>query len=121
MKQAKLQHTTEIYNIHNDYKSQLLSLESTYKLRIKDLENKNEGLGKDKDKLINELKQVKMIMRSPYLHQKYKSGKFSNFKDLDVCKFTPPLEKSRNHLKSASLDKIDNDQLQTECNISISN
>lgn len=57
--------------------------------------------------------QVKMILRKPFLYQKYKNAKFEYFKHLDICKFDPPLglKMKRKNCKSLSLEREDKDSL----------
>jgi hypothetical protein len=55
--------------------------------------------------MYKELIQIKQILRVPYLYMKYKNAKFSEFKDLDICKFTPR-RKKRVRNRSLDIDKI---------------
>ena len=79
---------------------EFLGIQAKYEAKISILEG-------EKDKLIKELMQVKMILRRPFLYQKYKNAKFEYFEHLNIWKFDPPLEERvrRKKYKSLSLDK----------------
>lgn len=57
----------------------------SFEIRINELED-------EKQKFIKEIMQVKMILKSPFLYEKYRNAKFEYFEHLSICKFDPKEE-----------------------------
>ena len=99
MQTIQLAHIKQVSGLRSKYKSQI-QLRKSDRNRLED----------EKSKLVKELKQVKMILKSPYLQSKYRQGKFEYLKNLNICKFTPParsLEPVIDHQKASSMDRTE--------------
>ncbi|CAI2382485.1 unnamed protein product [Moneuplotes crassus] len=71
--------------------------EDEYLTEINQLKN-------DKEKLIQEMSQVKMILKSPFLYMKYYNARFGYFPKLDICRPKSPA-KHRNNGQALNYDK----------------
>jgi len=54
-----------------------------------EMDEKIQALEATKQKMVKEISQLKMILRKPYLHQKYRNANFEFFEHLDLSKFDP--------------------------------
>ncbi|CAI2386372.1 unnamed protein product [Moneuplotes crassus] len=90
-KLREIEHIKEVMKMNEEF--QVAKVD--YEARIRALEA-------DKSKVIQELMQMKMILRRPYLHEQYRKAHFELFNNLDLCKFERNIKVMRRRKKVRS-------------------
>jgi hypothetical protein len=80
IQEIKRQFDDQTVNFARKYQTQQIQFDK----KEHDLQGEIDNLKKKCDKMYKELVQVKHILRTPYLYQKYQNAKFSEFAHLDV-------------------------------------